>query len=147
MGPRYLLLKKASTQIGMDSSARFTGLPQIPKQLTNPTQANILVARITQVGHKKLFAAWFLLRQTVWPHHLSCSQCSPKALCPWLTHMAPSTSQAGNHGTSPHSQLSHRCTQLVTTLLLEMRQEACTQQLPPDVQVCSPAMVRALVTN
>ena len=76
MAPSCLLLKKAATQIGtyhVDSSACFTGLPQIPKRLTNPTQAKILTARITQVGHKKLFAARFLLWQTKWPYQLSCS--------------------------------------------------------------------------
>lgn len=54
-----LLLKKAATQIGtyhVDSSACFTGLPQIPKQLTNPIQARILTARIAQVDHKKPLA-------------------------------------------------------------------------------------------
>lgn len=74
MAPSCLLLKKAATQTGtycVDSSACFTGLPQIPKQLTNPTQAKILTARIAQVGHKKLFAARFLLWQTMQPHQLS----------------------------------------------------------------------------
>lgn len=148
--PSCLLLKKAATQIGtyrVDSSACFTGLPQIPKQLTNPTQAKILTARIAQIGHKKLFAPRFLLWQTMWPHQVSCSSHCPKALGPWLTHMAPSRAQAGNHSTRPHSQLPHHYTQLVTTSLLEIRQETCTQQLPQDVQACSTDMLNALVTN
>jgi len=48
MAPSCLLLKKAATQTGTyrgDSSACFTGLPQIPKQLTDPAQAKSLTAR------------------------------------------------------------------------------------------------------
>lgn len=81
MAPSCLLLKKAATQIGTyraDSSACFTGLPQIPKQLTNPRQAETFTAGTAQAGFKE---SW----QTMWPHHFSCSQHHRSARSPWLT--------------------------------------------------------------
>lgn len=109
MAPSCLLLKKAATQIGtysVDSSACFTGLPQIPKQLTNPTQAETFTAGMARAGFKEFC-------QTMWPHHLSCSQHHCSARSPWLTLVCQqcmgSKSQSQSPGTSltPPSLLSY----------------------------------------
>lgn len=101
MAPSCLLLKKAATQIGtyrVDSSACFTGLPQIPKQLTNPTQAETFTAGMAQAACKEFYVTpcgpfVFLVPSTTvvhvvpgWP---SCS----------------SSGQAANLGLRPHGQL------------------------------------------
>lgn len=80
-----LLLKKAATQIGtyrLDSSASFTGLPQIPEQLANPTQARVDAARIARVSLKNLFAARFLLQQNIGPDSFLVPSTDPRHSVP-----------------------------------------------------------------
>lgn len=63
MAPSCLLLKKAATQIGtyrMDSSACFTGLPQIPKQLANPTQSKVSTSQNPSTTERNVLQQGFL---------------------------------------------------------------------------------------
>lgn len=137
MAPSCLLLKKAATQIGtyrMDSSACFTGLPQIPKQFANPTKSKVSNSQNPSSTLQEMFCSMVSSAADCLAPSASLLLAVSQNSQHLADFMAHRSTPSGHPSACPHPQLPHHCIPLVSNARCwrwGRKPAQSTQQLPP----------------